>query len=145
MVFPVSWTIGISSDANLVYTMLDSTIGTLNENEHPIVHSDRGAHYRWPGWIERMENAGLVRFMSKKGCSPDNSACERFFDCLKNEMFYGRFWRGVTVEEFIKNLDVYTIVRRKKNQNLSWRIKSSSIPKKCRCKYRCGGAACPEQ
>lgn len=92
---------------NLVNTMLDSAIGTLNENEHPIVHSDCGAHYRWSGLIERMENAGLIRSMSKKGCSPDNSACERFFGRLKNEMFYGRPWRGVTVEEFIKTHDEY--------------------------------------
>ena len=27
--------------------------------------------------------------MSKKGCSPDNSACEGFFGHLKAEMFYG--------------------------------------------------------
>ena len=26
--------------------------------------------------------------MSKKGCSPDNSACEGVFGRLKNEMFY---------------------------------------------------------
>ena len=65
---PVSWTIGTSPDAALVNTMLDNAIGTLKENEHPIVHSDRGAHYRWPGWIERMENAGLTRSMSRKGC-----------------------------------------------------------------------------
>lgn len=25
--------------------------------------------------------------MSKKGCSPDNSACEGFFGCIKNETF----------------------------------------------------------
>ena len=25
----------------------------------------------------------------KKGCSPDNAACEGFFGRLKNEMFYG--------------------------------------------------------
>ena len=104
---PVSWTIGISPDADLVNTMLDSAIGMLNENEHPIVHSDRGAHYRWPGWIERMENAGLTRSMSKKGCSPDNSACEGFFGRLKNEMFYGHSWKDVTIEEFIRILDEY--------------------------------------
>lgn len=104
---PVSWTIGTSPDADLVNTMLDSAIGMLNENEHPIVHSDRGAHYRWPGWIERMENAGLIRSMSKKGCSPDNSACEGFFGRLKNEMFYGRSWKDVTIEEFIRILDDY--------------------------------------
>lgn len=54
-----------------------------------------------------MENAGLTRFMSKKGCSPDNSACEGFFGRLKNEMFYGHSWRGVTIEAFIKTLDEY--------------------------------------
>jgi putative transposase len=104
---PVSWTIGTSPDAELVNTMLDNAIGTLKKNEYPIIHSDRGAHYRWPGWIERMENAGLIRSMSKKGCSPDNSACEGFFGRLKNEMFYGRSWKDVTIEEFIAILDEY--------------------------------------
>jgi transposase InsO family protein len=104
---PVSWTIGTSPDAELVNTMLDNAIGTLKESEHPIIHSDRGAHYRWPGWIERMENAGLTRSMSKKGCSPDNSACEGFFGRLKNEMFYGQSWKDVSIEEFITILDEY--------------------------------------
>lgn len=105
--FPVSWTIGTSPDAELVNTMLDKAISTLGYNEHPIVHSDRGCHYRWPGWIERMENANLIRSMSKKGCSPDNSACEGFFGRLKNEMFYGHSWEGVSIEQFIEYLDSY--------------------------------------
>ena len=63
---PVSWTIGTSPDAELVNTMFDNAIGTLKENDHPIIQSDRGAHYRWSGWIERMENAGLTRSMSKR-------------------------------------------------------------------------------
>ena len=104
---PVSWTIGTSPDADLVNTMLDNAISTLNINEKPIVHSDMGCHYRWPGWIERMEKVGLTRSMSKKGCSPDNSACEGFFGRLKNEMFYNHKWEGVTIEEFIDILDTY--------------------------------------
>ena len=72
----VTWEIGISPDAALVNTMLDNAINQLSSKEKPIIHSDRGVHYRWPGWIERMDKAGLTRFMSKKGCSPDNSACE---------------------------------------------------------------------
>ena len=104
---PVSWTIGTSPDADLVNTMLDSAISTLKSDEKPIVHSDRGCHYRWPGWIERMEKADLTRSMSKKGCSPDNSACEGFFGRLKNEMFYNRTWEGVTIEEFIDILNTY--------------------------------------
>lgn len=104
---PVSWTIGTSPDAELANTMLDCAIGTLNPDEHPVVHSDRGCHYRWPGWIERMEAAGLIRSMSKKGCSPDNSACEGFFGRLKNEMFYNNTWDNVSVDEFIDILDDY--------------------------------------
>ena len=54
-----------------------------------------------------MENRGLTRSMSKKGCSPDNSACEGFFGRLKNEFFYGRSWLNQTVDEFIVDLDEY--------------------------------------
>lgn len=54
-----------------------------------------------------MEKAGLTRSMSKKGCSPDNSACEGFFGRLKNEMFYDRTWSGVNINEFIEMLDRY--------------------------------------
>lgn len=46
---PVAWTIGTSPNAELVNTMLDIAISTLPKGAHPIVHSDRGCHYRWPG------------------------------------------------------------------------------------------------
>lgn len=72
-----------SPNAELVNTMLDTTISGLKEDEHPIVHSDRGCHYRWPGWIQRMEKNHLIRSMSKKGCSPDNSACEGVFSLFE--------------------------------------------------------------
>lgn len=103
----VSWTIGMSPNAELANTMLDRAITRLGKDEHPIVHSDRGGHYRWPGWIERMDRAELTRSMSKKGCSPDNAACEGFFGRLKNEMFYGRSWMGVSIDAFIGELDAY--------------------------------------
>lgn len=48
---PVTWTIGTSPDADLVNTMLDQAIAVLPPDAKPIVHSDRGCHYRWPGWI----------------------------------------------------------------------------------------------
>jgi len=104
---PVAWTIGTSPNAELVNTMLDIAIENLPSGAHPIIHSDRGAHYRWPGWIERMDKAGLTRSMSKKGCSPDNAACEAFFGRLKNEMFYNHTWTYVSIEEFIDILDTY--------------------------------------
>jgi len=103
----VSWSIGTSPDAEMVNSMLDNAISTLGEDERPLVHTDRGGHYRWPGWIDRMDAAGLTRSMSKKGCSPDNAACEGFFGRLKNEFFYGRSWTGVSLEKFMDKLDKY--------------------------------------
>ena len=79
----------------------------IDPSEHPRVHSDRGCHYRWPEWINLMDTAGLTRSMSKKGCSPDNSACEGFFGRLKNEMFYGRNWNHASIDSFIHKLDEY--------------------------------------
>lgn len=103
----VKWNIGTTPDSLLVNKMLEDAIGTLSPSEHPLVHTDRGCHYRWPGWIERMQAAGLTRSMSKKGCSPDNAACEGFFGRLKNEMFYGRSWVGVSMDDFINEINSY--------------------------------------
>ena len=105
----VTWSIGTSPYASLVNTMLDNAIQLLAPDEKPIVHSDRGAHYRWPGWINLIESNGLRRSMSKKGCSPDNSACEGVFGRLKNEMFYNTEWTGVSISEFIDILNNYLL------------------------------------
>ncbi|SHD77691.1 transposase (fragment) [[Clostridium] ultunense Esp] len=103
----VSWTIGTSPNSDLVNTMLDNAIATLRPDNHPIIHSDRGAHYRWPGWIKRMDDAKLIKSMSRKGCSPDNSACKGYFGRLKNEMFYCNSLLDVTIDYFINLLDRY--------------------------------------
>lgn len=102
-----SWSIGTSPDAKLVNTMLDDAIDTLSKNEKLMIHSDRGSHYRWPGWLERINASGLIRSMSRKGCSSDNAACEGFFGRLKNEMYYGRNWAGITLKDFMCFLDRY--------------------------------------
>ena len=99
--------------------MPDGAISQLGEEDHPIIHSDRGCHYRWLGWISRMEKAGLERSMSQKGCSPDNSACEGLFGRLKNEMFYNRDWTGVSIQEFIDILNEYLIWYNEKRIKIS--------------------------
>ena len=104
----ISWSIGTHPDAALVNTMLDAAIETVADGDaRPIVHSDRGAHYRWPGWRSRIGEAKLIRSMSRKGCSPDNAACEGFFGRLKTELFYPRDWKAMTVEQFIEVVDSY--------------------------------------
>ena len=104
----VSWSIGTRPDAELVNTMLDAAIESVaSSSDRPVVHSDRGGHYRWPGWLSRIAQAQLVRSMSRKACSPDNAACEGFFGRLKNELFYPQDWLSTTIDEFIAALDSY--------------------------------------
>ena len=104
----VSWSIGSRPDAKLVNTMLDSAIETVAvSGDKPVVHSDRGTHYRWPGWLTRNSDAKLVRSMLRKGLSPHNEACEGFFGRLKNELFYPRDWIPTNIDHFVAELDSY--------------------------------------
>ncbi len=102
-----SWTIGTSPNAELVNTMLSAAAETLAPDEKPVVHSDRGAHYRWPGWIELMDEFGFTRSMSKKARTPDNAQAESFFGHLKTEFFYNRSWLGKSIDDFTKELNQY--------------------------------------
>jgi len=104
----ISWSISTRPDADLVNTMLDAAIEKVADAQaRPVVHSDRGAHYRWPGWLSRIRDAKLIRSMSRKGCSPDNAACEGFFGRLKTELFYPRDWQATTIEQFTEVVDSY--------------------------------------
>ena len=99
------WSIGRKPDAELANSSLRRACARRTGGERTVIHSDRGGHYRWPGWISICGENGLVRSMSAKGCSPDNSAMEGFFGRLKNEFFYHRNWRGVAAERFVERLD----------------------------------------
>ena len=111
---PVAWTIGTSPNAALANGMLRDACATLKPGETPIIHSDRGCHYRWPEWIRICTEHGLTRSMSAKGCSPDNAAAEGFFGRLKQEFFHKRSFRGVTIDEFTAMLDEYMVWYRDK-------------------------------
>lgn len=90
--------------------MLDAAIDTVQSCDNkPIIHSDRGAQYRWPGWLDRMHSANLTRSMPRKGRSPDNAAWEGFIGRLKNEMFYPRDWKSTTIEIFIRAVHEYIL------------------------------------
>lgn len=119
---PVSWTAGPRPSASLAETSLEIACRTLSCKEAPIVHSDRGAHYRWPGWIATCKRHGLVRSMSRKGRSADNARAEGFFGTLKSEFFYPRDWSGVALETFLAELDLWMrgFCERRASQALGW-------------------------
>ena len=101
----VAWKIGHHPDSVLANETLQDACSKLKPDEHPVIHSDRGGHYRWPGWIKICDENNLIRSMSKKGCSPDNAAMEGFFGLLKKEFFHGRNWKGTDTQVFMDALD----------------------------------------
>lgn len=104
---PPSWSISTSPDAGMADSSLLGACKRLGGGDRPEIHSDRGRHCRWPGWIGICDENGLARSMSRKGCSPDDARCEGFFGRLKIEFFHGCDWAGVTIEEFMGMLDAY--------------------------------------
>ncbi len=105
----VCWTVGTSPDAALVNGMLDRQYPNWGKGSIPsfirtvdAITADRAGS---AGWIRQDWN-GLCQ---RRGCSPDNSACEGLFGRLKNEMFYNRDWTVVSVREFIEILNKFLI------------------------------------
>lgn len=45
----VTWRISEHPNADLVNGMLDDVIANIGAKSKPIIHTDRGCHYRWPG------------------------------------------------------------------------------------------------
>ena len=103
----VAYTAGFSPNAELANRMLEKAASTLPGNARPLVHSDRGCHCRWPGWLGLMERFGLTRSMSAKGCSPDNAAAEGFFGRMKTEAVYPEKWEEHTRNEVLALVDEY--------------------------------------
>lgn len=101
----VPWSIGLRPAAEFANRALLAACAERSAEDHPIPHSDRGAHCRRPGWAAVCDRSGVARSMSGKGCSPDNAAMEGLLGRLKNEFFYHRDWKGATMEEFIELLN----------------------------------------
>lgn len=102
---PVSWSVGPRPTAELANSSLRAACATLADGERPVVHSDRGGHYRWPGWRAVCDAHGLVRSMSRKGRSCDNARMEGFFGTLKAELWHPRDWSGWSPADFMGELD----------------------------------------
>ena len=103
----MAWTIGTSPDTELANRMPMDACATLGDGERPVIHSDRGRHYRWPEWIRIRKENKLTRSTGAKGRGPDNAAAEGFFGRPRQEFFHGRDFAGVSRNEFIERLDGY--------------------------------------
>lgn len=73
----------------LVLEALDMALGRqIVIQDRLIAHSDRGSQYAAEEFRERLDDAGIVASMSRKGNCYDNAFVESFFHTLKTELIY---------------------------------------------------------
>ena len=103
----VAWSTSLHPNMAQQHDLLDQLLAKKPEGATPILHSDMGWQYQQPAWCERLEKAGVVQSMSRKGNCIDNGATEQVFGHMKDEFFKGVEWPSF--EEFKRDLDAYVI------------------------------------
>ncbi|WP_315897682.1 IS3 family transposase [Xiamenia xianingshaonis] len=103
----VAWSTSLHPNMAQQHELLDQLLAKMPEGSAPILHSDMGWQYQQPGWCGRLEKAGMIQSMSRKGNCIDNGATEQVFGHMKDEFFKGRTW--ASFEDFEHDLDAYVV------------------------------------
>ena len=104
---PLAWSLSLHPDSALCDSSLAAALDALPGGARPTVHTDGGGPYRAASWKGLCERRHVARSMSRPAHSGDNAPAEGFFGTLKTEMFDGRDWAGVGLEEFRGEVDAY--------------------------------------
>ena len=88
-------------------SMLDELLPKVPEGATPVMQSDMGWQYQQKGYTSRLEAAGIVQSMSRKGNRLDNGATEQLFGHVKDEFYSGREWDSF--EDFKRDLEEYIV------------------------------------
>jgi len=81
----VGWAMSDSNDTALALAALDRALLLRKPPRGLIHHSDRGSPYGSDEYIARLDAAGILRSMSRKGDCWDNSVAESLFSTLEFE------------------------------------------------------------
>ena len=103
----VAWSTSLHPNMAQQHELLDQLVSKKPKGSRPILHSDMGWQYQQAGWCGRLEEAGVVQSMSRKGNCIDNGATEQVFGHIKDEFFRGRTWPDF--ESFKADLDDFVV------------------------------------
>lgn len=103
----VAWSTSLHPNMAQQHELLDQLVSKKPKGSRPILHSDMGWQYQQAGWCRRLEEAGVVQSMSRKGNCIDNGATEQVFGHIKDEFFRGRTWPDF--ESFKADLDDFVV------------------------------------
>lgn len=85
--------------------MLGMLVPKIPEGAHPVMQSDMGWQYQHDGYCGKLEEAGIVQSMSRKGNCIHNGATEQVFGHIKDEFFRGGEFSDF--ETFKKEMEEY--------------------------------------
>ena len=105
----ISYDISESPNYAQITNMLNQAFCKYDNLKGLIMHSDQGWQYQMKSYHKILKDKGILQSMSRKGNCLDNSVMENFFGKMKNEMFYGRSFAGVTIETFIQIINDYIV------------------------------------
>ena len=103
----VAWSISEHPNMAQQDEMLDMLIARKPEGKTPILASDMGWQYQQERYCRRLEEAGIVQSMSRKGNCLDNACTEGLFGHMKDEFFRGREWPDFG--SFKSDLEAYIV------------------------------------
>jgi len=84
----VGWAMDQTIDRTLVLSALDMAILGRKPASDLLCHSDRGSQYASGDYQHRLQEAGIVCSMSRRGNCWDNAPTESFFATLKKELVH---------------------------------------------------------
>lgn len=82
----VSWDMSNNLSMKFVLDSVDRLKNNKTLNSETLIHSDQGAHYTSPEYMQRVEKLNLKQSMSRKGSCIDNAPIESFFGHLKDDV-----------------------------------------------------------
>ena len=103
----VAWSISLRPDMAQQHEMLDMLLRKMPDGCHPVMHSDMVWQYQHEAYCSRLEEAGIVQSMSRKGNCLDNACTEGLFGHIKDEFSRNRTWPDF--ESFKADLEAYII------------------------------------
>ncbi len=117
----IGWSMSERNNKQLVLNALNMALEQRRPRSSVLHHTDRGSIYGSDEYRDRLEQAGLIASMSRKGDCYDNAVAESFFSTLKNELIIDMKFqdRVSTRSEIFKFIEVF-YNRKRLHQSLGY-------------------------
>ncbi|MUV36420.1 putative transposase-like protein [Lentibacillus sp. JNUCC-1] len=103
----VRYTVTRANNNELAFDTINRAIESLDDQERPLLHTDRGVQYTSYGYKRILEKAELRHSMSRPGKCIDNGPMEGFWGTIKSEKYYLQAWRNASFNDLSKAIDKY--------------------------------------